>query len=134
MIETGLVDLEPCECFFGGFFVEWETDMEKLAGEQKTSRDRLDFMADADNPYIFRAMNQDGSAREGDPLDGERFAWAAVNDKILSIHVLTVRRNGDYIMQTYDRARTRTGLTLSFVRVRNGDVEKRIWGSLEKTD
>ena len=52
--------------------------------------------------------------------------------KVMTINVLTISGDGDYVMQSYDRALTKEGMALAFTRVRNGHVEKRVWGSLER--
>jgi hypothetical protein len=117
-----------------GFTVEWLTAMERARGDRQTNTDRLDFLPSATDPRVFRAVPADGGAPSTDPLDGQRYAWARLKDNILTVHVLTITPEGDYVMQTYDRALNEFGLTLSFVRVRNGTMEKRIWGSMYRRD
>ena len=46
--------------------------------------------------------------------------------------MLFIDDNGDYVIQTYDRALTQEGMGLSFMRVRNGQVEQRLWATLER--
>ena len=113
-----------------GFTVEWLTAMERARGDRRITTDRLDFLPSAANPGLYRGLPADGGEPSTDPLDGQRYAWARLKDNILTVHVLTITPDGDYVMQTYDRALNERGLTLSFVRVRNGTMEKRIWGSL----
>jgi hypothetical protein len=68
-----------------------------------------------------------------DPLDGTPLAWARIDDRTLTINVLTISEDGDWVVQVYDRVLTKEGMALSFVRVRNGHVEQRLWGTLERT-
>ena len=117
-----------------GFTVAWTTAMEKRRGERSAISDRLDFVPTRENPNVFRALPLDRRDPPIDPLTSERYAWAAMKDAVLSVHVLTIEPDGDYVVQTYDRALNDHGLTLSFVRVRSGDVEQRIWGSLDRQE
>ena len=45
----------------------------------------------------------------------------------------TISEDGDWVVQVYDRVLTKQGMALSFARVRNGYIEQRLWGTLERT-
>jgi len=47
--------------------------------------------------------------------------------------VPTISEDGDWVVQVYDRVLTKQGMALSFARVRNGYVEQRLWGTIERT-
>jgi hypothetical protein len=119
----------------GGFTVEWQTDIYKASGDGRRKTQSLQFRPREDAPLIYVAEPSDvtaGIEPSTDPLDGAPFAWARIVDKVLTINVLTISETGDYVMQTYDRALTKEGMALMFVRVRNGEVEQRLWGSLQR--
>ncbi len=117
-----------------GFSVAWQTT---IYGDDDPHRktQSLEFRPSKNNPNVYQALPTGlsvGMVPSRDPLDGAPFAWARVLGKVLSVNVLTITKQGDYVIQTYDRALTPGGMTLSFARVRNGSVEKRLLGSLER--
>lgn len=120
----------------GGFTVAWQTTIyEDDETERKTQS--LELRPRKDNPNIYQALPTGlsvGMVPTKDPLDGAPFAWARVLGKVLSVNVLTITKKGDYVVQTYNRALIPGGMALSFAKVRNGDVVKRVWGALERVD
>ena len=120
----------------GGFTVAWQTTIYEDS-DSKSRTQSLEFRPRKNNPNVYQAQPVGlsvGMVPSEDPLDGAPFAWARVLGKVLSVNVLNITKEGDYVMQTYDRALTPGGLALSFVKVRNGNVEKKVWGSLERID
>ncbi len=118
-----------------GFIVEWQTTLFKPRQDVRRKTQSLEFRPAKDNPAIYQAVPSDvtaGMEPSDSPLDGGPFVWAQVLGKVMSIHVLTIAENGDYVIQSYDRALTKGGMALSFVKVRNGHVDQRLWGSLER--
>ncbi len=120
-----------------GFSVEWQTTIVK-PGEDKRFRSQfLDLLPSADNPRVFVAAGSGGQSESGGSivLDRRSYAWARILERTLTVNMLTVSEEGDYVMQTYNRTLTKKGdLALAFVRVRNGEVEQRIWGTLERVE
>jgi len=117
-----------------GFSVRWRTLIFK-PGKDPTGRTQVVyFQPSASSPKVYAATPPEEAAgiASDQPLDGRPFGWARIVDKTLTVNVLTISEAGDYVVQTYNRTLTRTGLALAFVRVRNGEVEQRIWGELER--
>ncbi len=117
-----------------GFTVRWRTLIFK-SGKDPTGRTQvIYFEPSASNPKVYAATPPEEAAgiATDQPLAGHPFGWARIVDKTLTVNVLTISEAGDYVIQTYNRTLIKTGMALAFVRVRNGDVEKRIWGELER--
>lgn len=117
-----------------GFTVRWRTLIFK-PGKDPTGRTQVVYFEPLkSNPTIYAATPPEKAAgiASDQPLDGRPFSWARIVDKTLTVNVLTISDYGDYVVQTYNRTLTKTGLALAFVRVRNGEVEKRIWGEMER--
>ncbi len=120
-----------------GFRVEWQTTLFKPKADARRKTQSLEFQRTAENPQVYSAVPSDvtaGMDPSHDPLDGAPYAWARINDRTLTINVLTISEAGDWVVQVYDRVLTKEGMALSFARVRNAHVEQRLWGSLERTD
>lgn len=118
-----------------GFSVRWRTLIFKLGTEAPTGRTQvIYFKPSKRSPHVFAATSPDDAAglASGVPLEGRPFAWARILGKTLTVNVLTISEIGDYVVQTYDRTLTRNGLALRFVRLRNGEVEQRILGELDR--
>jgi len=120
----------------GGFRVEWQTTLYKPRDDVRRKTQSLEFRRSAENPKLYAAVPSDvtaGMDPSHDPLDGAPYAWARIDDRTLTINVLTISEDGDWVVQVYDRVLTKDGMALSFVRVRNAHVEQRLWGTLERT-
>jgi len=120
----------------GGFRVEWQTTLYKPRDDVRRKTQSLEFRRSAENPKLYAAVPSDvtaGMDPSHDPLDGAPYAWARIDDRTLTINVLTISEHGDWVVQVYDRVLTKDGMALSFVRVRNAHVEQRLWGTLERT-
>lgn len=118
-----------------GFTVAWQTTLYETEDDGRSKTRSLQFFPRKNNPSVYQAVPTGltvGMVPTRDPLDGAPFAWARVMGKVLSVYVLTISTDGDYVMQSYDRALTKDGMALGFTRVRNGTVEKRVWGALER--
>jgi hypothetical protein len=50
----------------------------------------------------------------------------------LTVNLLTIADNGDYVVQTYDRTLTPDGMKLDFMRVENGRIERQIKATLKR--
>lgn len=119
-----------------GFRVEWQTTLFKPKDDARRKTQSLEFRRSSENPKLYAAQSSDvtaGMDPSHDPLDGAPYAWARIDDRTLTVNVLTISETGDWVVQVYDRVLTKEGMALSFVRVRNGHVEQRLWGNLERT-
>ena len=120
-----------------GFSVRWRTIIYKTDEPEARGRTQVIYFKPSEvNPNIFAATQAEEAAglASDDPLDGNPFAWARIVGKTLTVNVLTISDAGDYVMQSYDRTLIPNGLALEFLRVRNGDLEKRILGVFERRD
>ena len=119
-----------------GFRVEWQTTLYKPRADVRRKTQSLEFRRSEENPKVYAAKPSDvtaGMDPSHDPLDGAPYAWARIDDRTLTINVLTISEAGDWVVQVYDRVLTKEGMALSFARVRNAHVEQRLWGTLERT-
>jgi hypothetical protein len=120
----------------GGFRVEWQTTLYKPRDDVRRKTQSLEFRPSAENPKLYAAVPSDvtaGMDPSHDPLDGAPYAWARIDERTLTVNVLTISEDGDWVIQVYDRVLTKEGMALSFARVRNAHVEQRLWGTLERT-
>jgi len=120
-----------------GFTIAWQTTLYESFDETRRKTQSLQFRPRKDNPELYEVVATAlsvGMAPTKDPLDGAPFAWARVLGNVMSVYVLTISKNGDFVIQTYDRALTPGGMALAFTRVRNGNMEKRLWGALDRVD
>jgi hypothetical protein len=120
-----------------GFTVEWQTTIFKLHADVRRKTQSLEFHPSRVNPKLYAAQSSDvtvGMDPSHDPLDGAPYAWARIDGRRLTINVLSISEEGDWVVQVYDRILTKEGMALSFARVRDGHVEQRLWGTLERTD
>lgn len=118
-----------------GFFIEWQATLYKREGEESTRFQALRFQPIAPGGALYAAVpsGESGpSAPTRDPLSGGRLAWARVGDRVLSINILAIDDRGDWTMQIYERALTAEGLGLAYMRLDNGQIAHRVWGSLKR--
>lgn len=111
-----------------GFTIEWQTALFKYGEAQRRKSQLLEFRPTTNDPSLYQAVPPEN------PLDGQPFAWAYVRGRVMNIHTLTLIENGGYVLQSYERTLTRPGMSLSFTRVRNGTVEQRLRGELNRID
>ncbi len=113
-----------------GFIVDWATVLDaNRASQFKTHR--FAFVPAASAPAVFVAETPPVSRAT---LIGAPIAWAKRDGATLTVHVMTVVETGDYVVQTYVRTLTPTGLSLDFTRIRSGTVERTIKGTLRRLD
>ena len=124
-----------------GFTIEWHTTLFKFREPQRRKSQLLEFRPTADNPSMYYVVPPDGAVGSGggpEPtagtLGGAPYAWAYVQGRLMTIHVMTIIDRGGYVIQTYERRLTHTGMSLAFVRVQNGTVEQRLSGRLNRVN
>ena len=118
-----------------GFIVEWQTTFYKFRKEPRRKTQALEFRPSGPGKDTYVAVSSGlttGMEPSRDPLSGAPFAWARILENLLTVNVLFINDEGDYVIQTYDRALTKDGMGLSFMRVRNGHIEQRLWATLER--
>lgn len=115
-----------------GFNLTWTTITyaDKPEGVRKTYS--IDFMPTRHRNLYASAMRTDmfGNRVPLNPLEGDPFVWATLQGKTLSVYALLITPAGGYEMQTYHRTLTNQGLHLEFSRIRNGEPQKFITGTL----
>lgn len=118
-----------------GFSVRWRTMIFEADADAPRGRTQVIYFKPAKAaPGIFTATPPEDAAglASNIPLEGRPFAWARILDKTLTVNVLTILEIGDYVVQTYDRTLSDGGLALNFARRRNGEVEQRVSGKLDR--
>ena len=117
-----------------GFNLTWTTityTEEKSAARKTYS---IDFVPTQRENIYASAMRTDmfGHRVPLNPLKGDLFVWATVHGKTLSVYALMITPMGGYEMQTYHRTLTDQGLSLEFLRVRDGMPLRSITGTLAR--
>lgn len=112
-----------------GFEIEWTTVIRRGGNPARPKirrkTQKMTFAA-TDKPNVFRAR------KTADPLSGEPYAWARIEDTSLIVHVLSINEDGSYDMQNYTRTLVPTGMAFVFQRIRDGDPVRTVKGKLIK--
>ena len=115
-----------------GFFINWVVVTTKSSGKVKRKEYTVNFKPSA-RAHIYRSAmrtNVFGQAVPLDPLKGDPYVWARIEDDALRVHALIIREDGGYELQVYNRVLTETGMELSYSRVRDGEILRTVTGSL----
>ena len=126
------VAIRPFGAF--GFTVEWQTTLHKSDMQPESKTQVIDFEPTR-RPNVYAVARGDGTAGVSaptGPADGEPYAWARIAGGTLTVNLLTIADNGDYVVQTYDRTLTPDGMKLDFMRVENGRIERQIKATLKR--
>ena len=94
-----------------------------LSANRKTSRVVFEVIEGADF-YVGRGS--------GNPAAGNPLWWARIDGELLTVQVLMIDREGRLDHQTYGRRLTPTGMELTYTREREGEVVRRVRGSLTR--
>jgi len=122
--------------FRNGFTVNWISVTKRPNGKLKRKEYAINFLPTR-RANIFRSGERKdlfGNAVPMDPLKGDPYVWARIHDETLTVHALHVLEDGGYEMQTYARTRTAEGLSLSYSRVRDGEVLRTVTGTLTEVN
>ncbi len=57
----------------------------------------------------------------GDPLSGNPYIWARIEQHTLTVYIMTISSQGNYDMQSYARTLSGAGMDLVFTRIRDGE-------------
>lgn len=119
-----------------GFTVEWRTTLHKSAkGPEPEIKGQVIDFEPTQRPNVYAVARGDGSAGgsvPAGPAEGVPYAWARIIGSTLTVNLLTIADNGDYVVQTYDRTLTVDGMKLDFMRVKNGQIERQIKAALKR--
>ncbi|APE45243.1 hypothetical protein BOO69_02010 [Sulfitobacter alexandrii] len=119
-----------------GFVLSWTTATLREDGQSKEKTYTIAFVPTAREGIYQSAMktNLFGKATPLDPLQGEPFVWARIEDDTLSVFSLFIDPTGDYEVQEYHRTLAEGGLDLLFRRIRDGEVSREISALLRRQD
>lgn len=71
---------------------------------------------------------------ETEPMSGEAVRWAALDAQGLHVNAFVLLEDGRYELQVYTRSLTDTGLDLTFERIVDGRVVRRMVGRAVRAD
>jgi hypothetical protein len=119
----------------GGFRVNWQTTTVRPDGRERTKSYTIDFSHTGRANVYSSAMktNLFGGREPLDPMKGDPYVWAHINDDTLTVHALIINEEGGYEMQTYDRTLVDEGLALRFTLIRDGQPGREINTVLRRT-
>jgi hypothetical protein len=119
----------------GGFHIQW-INVTLVDGKRaapgverriqtvlfEPSEDR-DFFVEVQENNPFRERS------ETRPMRGDPVRWASLDDQGLHVYSFVVLEDGRYELQIYDRTLTDIGIDISFQRIVDGEVVRRISGT-----
>ena len=123
------VKISPTE---SGFTVNWVSVTKRASGKLKRKEYTIDFYPTRRNNIYRSGERKDmfGNAVPLDPMKGDPYVWARVDEDTLTVYALHVLEDGGYEMQTYTRRRIPEGLDLKYSRVRDGEIMRTVNGTL----
>lgn len=119
-----------------GFQVNWSTTTRQSDGKEKTKSYSIDFVP-SDREHIYRSAmkkNLFGGREPLDPMKGDPYVWAHIENGTLIVNALIINEQGGYEMQTYERKLVDGGLMLRFNRIRDGERLREIEAMLKRTN
>lgn len=117
-----------------GFVVDWISVSRRANGELRRRQQEIEFLP-TERPDIFRsAMRKDlfGNRIPMDPIKGDPYVWARIEDRDLIVNMLLVLEDGGYELHNYRRSLIPEGLHLEFTRIRDGKVFRTVSGTLRR--
>jgi hypothetical protein len=113
----------------GGFSVTWTTVIRSGGSTDdpkvKRKAQTVSFSTSG-QPGVFRGTPS------GDPLAGNPYVWARIEQHTLTIYIMTISGDGTYEMQSYARTLSGTGMDLVFTRIRDGEPVRSAQAKLVK--
>ncbi len=112
-----------------GFSVTWTTiirgggDPSKPNVRRKTQTATF---STTDKASVFRG------APSGDPLAGNPYIWAKIEDNTMTVFIMSINESGAYNMQSYARTLSGYGMDLVFSRIRDGEPVRTARAKLTK--
>ncbi|MGJ5621016.1 hypothetical protein [Sulfitobacter sp. MF3-043] len=119
-----------------GFSVTWTSVTYKSDGRKKEKTYTIEFIpSDRANIYGSAMKNNVfGKAVPLNPLAGEPYVWARIEDDTFTVFSLFINEAGDYEMQEYHRTLAAGGLDLVFRRTAHHLPEKEIKAFLKRVE
>jgi len=119
------------------FHLLWETTAHKSDGREKTTENSVEFRASQRDGIYGSAMRKNlfGKWEPLNPLKGDPYIWAKVEDATLIVYAMIITEDGGYEMQQYNRKIIdEETMELTFQRIRNGEKMRIIKGMLKKVE
>lgn len=117
------------------FLVDWSTRVRRDDQSLKDQHYRVLFHKTRRGAVYSSAMriNVFGKHIPLDPLAGDPFVWARIQDTTLTVYALVITDEGSFDMQVYNRTLLDNGdLDLSFTRILDGKLSREITGRLRR--
>jgi hypothetical protein len=132
-VSDSRVEIKP---FKRGFTVIWVSVTQRDDGRLKRKEYSVDFEpTKRDNVYASAMrVNMFGDAVPMDPLKGDPYFWAKVDEDSLTVQALHITDGGDFEIQVYERTLIPEGLELNFRRLRQGQAVRRASGVLRRVE
>lgn len=111
-----------------GFVLTWMSVTYRDDGRIKEREYTIEFTP-SEREHIYQSAmksNLFGKSVPLDPLAGEPFVWARFKGDTLSVFSLFIDQSGEYEVQEFHRTLVPEGLSLVFLRFRNGEVQREI--------
>lgn len=109
-----------------GFQVQWTSVSLRDDGSRKEKSYTIDFVPSGRDAVYAAAMRKNvfGHQVQLDPMKGEPYVWARIDDDTLTVFSLHVAEDGGYTLQQYDRTLAEGGLDLRFQAVADGNIQR----------
>jgi hypothetical protein len=117
-----------------GFVVDWSALMKKADGRVKRTKYSIAFKPTHRENIYQSMMRTDlfGHMVPLDPMRGDPFVWATVDENTLVIYALLIAVSGAQDLQIYRRTLTPSGLALDYTRLYDTSPVTRITATLLK--
>jgi hypothetical protein len=132
------IEIEPYKQ--GGFKIHW-INVTLVDGQRAAPgverRVQTALFEPAENRGFFVEVQEDNPFRERAetrPMRGDPVRWASLDDRGLHVYSFVVLEDGRYELQVYDRSLTDIGIDISFQRIVDGAVVRRIAGTTARAN
>ncbi len=140
VVETRHMDIEISPFRGGGFHVRWVNvtlvdGRRDVPGVERRVAE-ITFEPRGPSGFFVEAAIVNPFAQSGEmaPMAGDPVRWAKLDDDGLHVFSFVVLPNGRFELQVYTRRLSDDGMELSFERVVDGDVLRRIQGWAVRAD
>jgi hypothetical protein len=124
----------------GGFKIQWVNvslvdGKRAVPGVERRVQNVL-FEPAQDRGFFMEAAESSPfrEREETRPMRGDPVRWASLDDQGLHVYSFVVLEDGRYELQVYDRTLTDIGLDISFQRIVDGSVMRRVTGTTARAN
>jgi hypothetical protein len=124
----------------GGFKIQWVNvslvDGKRAVHGVERRVQNLLFEPAQDRGFFMEAAESSPfrEREETRPMRGDPVRWASLDDQGLHVYSFVVLEDGRYELQVYDRTLTDIGLDISFQRIVDGSVMRRVTGTTARAN